>query len=664
MIFDEIVLHNFGLYQGTQRAELTPPAPNKPVVLVGGLNGGGKTTLLDALQLVLFGPHAKCSNRGSLAYPEYLSRCIHRKAGNAEAGIEIAFRHTVEGTEEHYHLRRFWKTTGNGCKERFEVFKNGHAEPTLADNWATQVEEFFPANIAHLFLFDGEQVEAYASQTDSSALIGAAIQNLLGLDMVDQLEKDLLVYERRKRSDDKNAPRDTGITSAQDAVRDLRRRVDALKQERASVQTHRIDKQHRALRKIEGKYRKIGGALYDQKDAIERKWLDSVQHVSNGEAALRDFAGGASPLLLTRVFLESAELRDQHEEECRRARELAVALKERDKAALRHMRGQKAEKQVIDALKAFLDADRADREALGKKHTVLDITPEVRSDLHTLLRGDMGQLATEAAKLLSQQSRRRADEEQARVEHESIPGADTVEDIAKERRELRSEIAELESMHAAMGQDIDRQQRDLELREQALARRLEADAKDQGRRDDRSRILLHSGKVRSTLGAFRYAVIARHVRRIEQLVLESYQQLLRKSCLVTRLSIDPEDYDLTLYGRDDEPLSAERLSAGERQLLAIALLWGLATASGRPLPTAIDTPLGRLDSVHRMHLVERYLPFASHQILLLSTDEEIAGEYHQRLRPWIGHTYQLTYDDRTGATHITTGYLPSKKEAA
>lgn len=663
MIFDEIILHDFGLYQGEQRIELNPPEPGKPIVLIGGLNGGGKTTFLDALQLVLFGAHAKCSNRGSLAYSEYLSRCIHRRPGNTEAGIEMAFRHTVEGTEEHYHLRRFWKVTGNGCKERFEVFKNGHAEPTLADNWATQVEEFFPANIAHLFLFDGEQVEAYASQSDSSALIGAAIQNLLGLDMVDQLEKDLLVYERRKRSEEKDAPRHTEITSAQDKVRDLRRRVDALKQERASLQTHRIDKQRRALRKAEDRYRKIGGALYDQKDAIEKKWADAVQAVQDGEVALRDFAGGAAPLILARVLLESAELRDRHEEECRRSRDLADALVDRDKAVLKHLRGRKAEKQVLDALKDFFESDRAKREELGKKDTVLDITSEVRSDLHSLLRGDLEQLAADAGNHLSRQNRRRRDEEQTRVEYESIPSSDTVEDVAKERDELRSDIAELEAMYAAMGQDIERQQRELERQEQSLARLLEADAKDQGRRDDRSRILRHSGKVRGTLEAFRHAVIARHVRRIEQLVLESYKQLLRKGGLVTRLSIDPEDYALTLFGRDDEPLSAERLSAGERQLLAIALLWGLAKASGRPLPTAIDTPLGRLDSVHRMHLVERYLPYASHQILLLSTDEEIAGDYHERLRPWIGHTYQLTYDDKTGATRIATGYLPSKEAA-
>lgn len=663
MILDEITFHNFGLYEGTQSVALTPTAPDKPIVLIGGLNGGGKTTFLDALQLGLFGPHAKSSNRGSLAYQEYLSRCIHRSAKTAEAGIEISFRHTVEGREDSYKLRRIWKRSGNGCKEQFEVHKNGASEPTLADNWASQVEEFFPANIAHLFLFDGEQVEAYASQQDSSALIGAAIQNLLGLDMVDQLEKDLQVYERRKRSESKGDSRHAEITAAQDAVRDLRRRLDALKQERAALQTHRIDKQQSALRRVEEKYRKVGGTLYDQREAIEKKWSDALQSVKDGENNLREFAAGAAPLVLTRALLDSAASRDRHEEECRRARELSDTLKDRDKAALKHLRGKTAEKDVVAALKAFLDADRAEREKLGKKETVLDITPELRADLHALLRGDLDNTAGEANDLLRLQERRRNDEEQARIEHENIPNADIVEKLAQERDEIRADIAELEVMHAAMGQDIDRQQRELERREQSLARMLEADIKEKGRRDDRSRILHHSSKVRHTLGAFRRAVIERHVRRIEQLVLESYQQLLRKSGLITRLSIDPEDYALTLYGRDDEPLSAERLSAGERQLLAIALLWGLAKASGRPLPTAIDTPLGRLDSGHRMHLVERYLPFASHQVLLLSTDEEIAGEYLERLGPWIGRTYQLTYDDEAGATRVAAGYLPSREAA-
>ncbi|MCY3733384.1 MAG: DNA sulfur modification protein DndD, partial [Chloroflexi bacterium] len=109
------------------------------------------------------------------------------------------------------------------------------------------------------------------------------------------------------------------------------------------------------------------------------------------------------------------------------------------------------------------------------------------------------------------------------------------------------------------------------------------------------------------------------------------------------------------------PLRAENLSAGERQLLGIALLWGLAKASGRPLPTAIDTPLGRLDTSHRTHFVERYLPFASHQTLVFSTDEEIVGGYLARLRPWIGRTYRLQYDDGARLTRVTPGYFGKER---
>jgi DNA sulfur modification protein DndD len=78
---------------------------------------------------------------------------------------------------------------------------------------------------------------------------------------------------------------------------------------------------------------------------------------------------------------------------------------------------------------------------------------------------------------------------------------------------------------------------------------------------------------------------------------------------------------------------------------------------------AIDTPLGRLDSVHRRHLVERYLPFASHQVLLFSTDEEISGEYLNLLRPWIGLTYQLEYDDAAGRTKVEKGYFQARRAA-
>ncbi|ANV89128.1 hypothetical protein AWQ22_16190 (plasmid) [Picosynechococcus sp. PCC 7117] len=62
MIFKTLILENFGPYSGRQTLDLTP-TETSPIILIGGMNGGGKTTLMDALRLVLYGQQAQCSTR-------------------------------------------------------------------------------------------------------------------------------------------------------------------------------------------------------------------------------------------------------------------------------------------------------------------------------------------------------------------------------------------------------------------------------------------------------------------------------------------------------------------------------------------------------------------------------------------------------------------------
>lgn len=663
MILDEITLCNFGLYAGRQTIPLKPKSRSKPIILLGGLNGGGKTTFLDALQLCLFGPHARISNRGSLPYNKYLDRSIHRGADLPEAGIEITFRHTSEGQESTYKLKRFWHRINGNCKEEFRVWKDGLEDPTLAENWAAQVEEFVPPNIAHLFLFDGEQIEGYVSQEHSSELIGSAIQNLLGLDMVDRLEKDLAVFERRKRSEKKDDVALAVIREAEEGLRDLRQKADKLNQDRASVKTYDIDRVQRELTKVEDEYRKLGGDLFDQRVELEQRLADAEEATQKSVQSLQEAATGALPLAMIRGMLESANVRDRHEEECRRAREVSDVLEARDNATLEELRSRTKSKKVLEAVERFLDDDRMERRALGEEETLLDLSSGMRSDLHSLLRGDLDDATNDARHQVEQHKKQEAFLSQARSEFESIPDTDTIGQIIRKRESLKEELAETEKEYGTLTDDLDRVRRDIERQEDALVRLHETGAKVVLDRDDRSRVLHHSVKVRGTLTKFRKAVIERHVHRIEQLVLESYQSILRKESLVTRLSIDPEEFSIKLFGRDGQVLTTERLSAGERQLLGIALLWGLAKASGRSLPTAIDTPLGRLDAGHRMHLIERYLPHASHQVLLLSTDEEIVGAYQERLEEWVGKKYYLNYDDSTGKTRIVEGYFKNTEVA-
>ena len=57
MIFKTLTLDDFGVYSGRQTLDLDP-SDDAPIVLIGGQNGEGKTTLLEAVLHVLYGPHA------------------------------------------------------------------------------------------------------------------------------------------------------------------------------------------------------------------------------------------------------------------------------------------------------------------------------------------------------------------------------------------------------------------------------------------------------------------------------------------------------------------------------------------------------------------------------------------------------------------------------
>lgn len=123
------------------------------------------------------------------------------------------------------------------------------------------------------------------------------------------------------------------------------------------------------------------------------------------------------------------------------------------------------------------------------------------------------------------------------------------------------------------------------------------------------------------------------------------------------MQIDPTTFAITLFDNHGHPIAKHHLSEGEKQVFAISVLWGLAQASPRPLPAIIDTPMARLDSEHRQHLIERYFPNASHQVIILSTDTEVDQNFYTELQPHIARAYHLDYDETEKITVPTKGYF-------
>jgi DNA sulfur modification protein DndD len=657
MILDSIVLRDFGVYGGRQEVVLGPLNKTKPIVLFGGLNGGGKTTLLDAVQLALYGSRARCSGRGRLGYREYLREMIHRGAApQTGAAVELSFRRLQNAELQDYRVVRSWHENTKGIEESVQVFRGQEFDPQLSEQWDEFIESFIPSGIAHLFFFDAEQIKELAAGEHSAEILGTAIHTLLGLNLVDRLETDLVVLERRKRIELKPGPEAERMKHAQ-AERDrIQQLLDEAKAEGAALGT-RVGRLAKELASCEQKFRQEGGDLYLNRVVMEEERSGLVAKVSKIETELRELAAGTAPLLLVTQLLSATEKQARKESEVQTSRVLVAALQDRDEATLGQLKRSKIAERHLEQLRAILKKDRDNRQRGLRTPCFLHADPHLAAELRHLRSGILPGVQASIEQRLANVTT--LTEQITRLEQKlaRVPAQDAISGLLKDQDRLRKELQEQQAELAANDAKVQVLNRQLLAAEESLKRAFGSDVDVQMGTEQGARILKHSAKVRDSLAQFRVALIRRHAEQIERLVLESFTHLLRKSNLVTKIRIDPTTFAIELTGGDGKPLPMDRLSAGERQLLATALLWGLAKASGRPLPTMIDTPLGRLDSSHRRHMLERYFPVASHQVILLSTDEEVDEAGLDRLKPHVGLSYHLSFDEGTRSTKIMKGYF-------
>ena len=137
--------------------------------------------------------------------------------------------------------------------------------------------------------------------------------------------------------------------------------------------------------------------------------------------------------------------------------------------------------------------------------------------------------------------------------------------------------------------------------------------------------------------------------------------MVHKISLVIQIAIDSNTIDIRLYDDEGQELLKQQMSAGEQQMFAVAVVWALAKSSGYKAPVWIDTPMARHDSNHRTNFVKKYIPNASSQVIVLSTDEELVGRYLEMVEDRVLDRYLLNYDDTEKCTTILPGYFSEVK---
>ena len=655
MILHRVTLENVGVYRGRHTIDLTPPDVERPVVLVGAMNGAGKTTLLGAVQLALYGARARGIERTRKGYKTHLKELINRSVDPAEgAAVELEFERRIDGHPVRYNIRRSWRNGGSELSESFQAKRDGEPDALLAEHWDESIDAFLPARLSHLFFFDGEQIERMADEEEATKLLASAFQSLLGLDLVERLKEDLGTLERRKRLSMRTPEDQARIKALQDEVMEAERRCQKTHDALAEIKAKQAQKTMQ-LARLRERFKHDGGEHFLKREEREKQREDLAAQLAQAEEALRDVVAGPAPFLLIPDLLEEVRSQAEREHRAHRDRIIAEAELERDTTVLADLKS-KLDAKALKAVTAALEKHRPQREST-EVEDILQADEGFCDRLVELMRDDLPGAQRDLERLGADITR--LQDEVAEVDRllAAVPDADS---IAK----LQQEISQVEGALASLAKDIaDSEERhrasqlELSLRQRTLNKELgkHLDATEDSEHDQR--VVTRIPKVQSTLETFRQRVVARHIGALEHAIYESFQHLARKPKLLGFISIASDTFRMTLLDPEGTVVPFQILSAGERQLLATAILWGLAKVSGRPVPLVIDTPLGRLDSHHRSHIVQRYFPAASHQVVLLSTDEEIIGRYLEMIRPAVGREYLLEFDDAKRESSVKQGYL-------
>jgi DNA sulfur modification protein DndD len=271
MIIRKVELSNFGIYGGNETFDLTPVPLNgfsRPIVLFSGKNGAGKTTIIEAIRLCLHGSLALGNRVSRAAYESYLAKRIHEPSNSANqptsAKVGLVLDHVSVGRKQTYCVERRWCLAQGRAKEELDIWVGEDGQKPIDFDDTAQKESFLrelvPLQAADLLFLDGERLQLLAEDGTSSSLLASTVKTLFGLNLVEQLQRDLDIYLSRKLDNQ-------GETSLQAQLQELNQQIANLESSYSDLQI-----KQRANRKAIANVKRAV-ANQEQQIASEGKWF-------------------------------------------------------------------------------------------------------------------------------------------------------------------------------------------------------------------------------------------------------------------------------------------------------------------------------------------------------------------------------------------------------
>ena len=660
MLIQRIKISNYKTYLSLD-LDLTVD-DDRPIILIGGANGGGKTTLFEAISGALYG--LKIENK------EHFMELLNQGALNTakpEISLQITFVGKVLGQQQKYILKRVYQLNPQGKPlESVSLNMNGNmyvygtmTAPKDRVKAEQEINKIIKANLpqelSQYFLFDAMQSSELLKKNVFAQTIRDNFENVLGFKKYLQLkraaEKLQQEWAQQRLEAEKEAQEYNELCAQKDKLT-------------ADLNTciAEQDAKYKYLASVEVEYKRAkdgaqeASALNKKIQELAGKIDDIVKRAATYAEDLKAFVDNIEiDLFLPKLASNLAQeinnilhIKEQLQKENTGAYPLET-LKDVTNKIITYLKDLSLcsesvdEEQVVSHIVAIQNStnkedpfgylDEAEVTALS------NLVKRTGSNQFIALDRQRQELEIQLSTLDNLRSQKQT------LEQTQAGGN---EYLIQNYEAAQKQIEKLKGQEATLKADIQRLEKRIHQFDVQIQQ--EPDIKF----DTLVKLKPLFEKIADSLLKKKKAQIESEMQQQLNKLLVSYKGHVAK----VELSDSIEQFNIKLYHTAGNEISLNQLNAASKQIFIQVLLKVLRNLGDYNPPVMIDTVMGVLDNESRDALMEEYFPQLAEQTILLCTTSEIRTDSdYIKLEPFISKTYTLHRNVEAQNTTVEDGYF-------
>lgn len=629
--FSSIFIQNFKRFAGKHQIPLQNDSGR--LTIVAANNGLGKSTMMESIQICLYGSRAIKHLHPDVKYHHWMKNAYSVQSDNSEK-LHISLKLEDPAIGSINVNRTYWVSEEIKDIEREEFYITINGKPlekesntSTSSNAEEWLEDYLPYTAMRKFFVDGERLSELNPLRIESEII-SGIDDAVGMGLFHRLKKHLNNVRRKTLTSLAPDESESNITTLVDIQEQLK--IDL---QDANIKSNLYEEEltlaNSEIRRIQTEIEELTKDSGSENVQLRMNYAISQSELTSSRKELHQHLMESLPFVVLGIpeDLENWSL------------ESIIQTKEAE------LDGESKLEFLRDVVSDSGLADKTQRKLINLGSSIIQTESSSESDLplSNLELVDLQNIQLRYVELGMNDAR-------DRISDSLEIALDRLQNFNRAEQDLRRASAglgigekadQLKQLAVGIGTsqaELAQIRGEIKRLEEGIfdvERRIENIRQSEDKDSLLNRRITTIKNIESLTELVTKDVRAQFSEPLADSFREGFDLLSRKADLLEKVEIDSETYSPILSMKGFEGNWLERdLSATEKQHVGLSLVYALRRAStewSRPLPVVIDTPTSRMDVEHKSWSVTRFYPMLSNQVIVFATSDDLAGGLYQEL---------------------------------